>query len=438
MLFLLKRTSAAVPGVPAKILQRNHRGSSTLPACWTAARFQHVGKVFWGSGRAPERKGNWGAAFATRITLRRSREGRDGEAPPTHAMATLVAHRVCPAAVAAATAPRLPRELQCGGETIAVVDYDDVNADDRGERASGLLPDFDIGAFAKRLVSESESSRTTTTSGSSDNAWTILAARQLVSTQNVLHDNAGALPDRCVVVADTQTQGKGRAGNTWVSPPGCLMCSVLCDIRVEGHKLPLLQYATTLAVVQALEALCGGGNVGGEAAEKFARIKWPNDIYVNGTKAGGVLCQTVYKGSGKFQLIAGIGLNVDNETDAFLCVNQVLRSEKRAEIRREDLLALILPRLTECYSYIGRTGGIQDEYYRYWLHSGQKLTVKADATVKEDASLAQEAAGEKVVTIRGLSREGMLVGEDEAGRAIELYPDGNSLDLMKGLIMRKQ
>jgi len=216
------------------------------------------------------------------------------------------------------------------------------------------------------------------------------------------------------------------------------MCSVLCDIRVEGHKLPLLQYATTLAVVQALEALCGGGNVGGEAAEKFARIKWPNDIYVNGTKAGGVLCQTVYKGSGKFQLIAGIGLNVDNETDAFLCVNQVLRSEKRAEIRREDLLALILPRLTECYSYIGRTGGIQDEYYRYWLHSGQKLTVKADATVKEDASLAQEAAGEKVVTIRGLSREGMLVGEDEAGRAIELYPDGNSLDLMKGLIMRKQ
>ena len=70
--------------------------------------------------------------------------------------------------------------------------------------------------------------------------------------------------------------------------------------------------------------------------------------------------------------------------------------------------------------------------------AGQKLTVKADATVKEDASLAQEAAGEKVVTIRGLSREGMLVGEDEAGRAIELYPDGNSLDLMKGLIMRKQ
>ena len=84
-----------------------------------------------------------------------------------------------------------------------------------------------------------------------------------------------------------------------------------------------------------------------------------------------LLCR--YKGSGKFQLIAGIGLNVDNETDAFLCVNQVLRSEKRTEIRREDLLALILPRLTECYSYIGRTGGIQDEYYRYWLHSGKRI-----------------------------------------------------------------
>ena len=96
------------------------------------------------------------------------------------------------------------------------------------------------------------------------------------------------------------------------------MFSVLFRLKVEGHKLPLLQYAITLAIVQAIDQItqCEAGD--------FARIKWPNDIYINSTKVGGVLCQTVYKGQGEFQLIAGVGLNIDNAKPTF-CINDSLR-----------------------------------------------------------------------------------------------------------------
>mmetsp|Transcript_2229 Transcript_2229/g.3452 ORF Transcript_2229/g.3452 Transcript_2229/m.3452 type:complete len:223 (+) Transcript_2229:88-756(+) len=219
------------------------------------------------------------------------------------------------------------------------------------------------------------------------------------------------------------------------------MCSILCNLSIEGHKLPLLQYATTLAVVQALEELCGSGadsgNPVGAKEPKFARIKWPNDIYIDGTKIGGVLCQTVYKGSGKFQLIAGIGLNIDNMEPTF-CVNQVLRTSNKPEISREQLLASVLPRLLQLYGVICKDSFIplHEEYYSYWLHAGQKLKVKGDASIK-DKTMEMEMQEEMDVVVTGLSKDGFLLAKDEFHGLVELYPDGNSLDLMSGLICKK-
>ena len=207
------------------------------------------------------------------------------------------------------------------------------------------------------------------------------------------------------------------------------MCSILCNLKIEGHKLPLLQYATTFAVVQALEELVGGSHPreNENLAPKFARIKWPNDIYIDNTKVGGVLCQTVYKGSGSFQLIAGLGINMDNEEPTF-CVNQVLRKANKPAIGKEELLALVLPKLMHAYRVICRDSfnPLHEEYYRFWLHSGQRLLVKGDADIKgKDGGKSFVGEQDKVVFITGLSDDGFLLAEDETGDTVELYPDGN-------------
>jgi len=320
----------------------------------------------------------------------------------------------------------VPAELTCVGETISVVD-----AEAREGVPQAQRPAFDLDAFQRHL----QRSSTPDDRRGEEEVWTLLSARQLASTQKMLEENAKNLPDRTIVVADTQTEGKGRAGNKWISPPGCLMCSIYCNIAMEGRKLPLLQYATTLAAVQALEMLCGDSGKGPLGSTKpFASIKWPNDVYINGTKVGGVLCQTVYKGSGAFQLIAGIGINVDNAEPTF-CINQALRDLDREEIAKEELLAEMIPRLVHAYRVIAKDSfsPLHEEYYRYWLHSGQKLKVKADASLRDG-----EGGEDKDVVVVGLSEDGFLLAQDEKKVLVELYPDGNSLDLMSGLVCKKK
>ena len=308
----------------------------------------------------------------------------------------------------------IPPELTCSGETLSVVHVD---------AAMGHAATFDLQAFQRHL-----SEGAGDPDGRGAQAWSVLAATEIPSTQKLLEENAKILPDNLVVIADTQTEGKGRAGNTWVSPKGCLMCSFLCDLAIEGPKVPLLQYATTLAVVQALEDLCADSSGVREASgesrpQPFASIKWPNDIYVNGTKVGGVLCQTLYRGSGQFQLICGLGLNLDNEEPTF-CVNRAVRASNRAPVTREGLLALVLPRLLNYFRVICEESfePLHGDYYRFWLHSGQRVRVKADASIKGGAMAGGE---DKDVVITGLSEEGFLLALDENHDAVELYPDGN-------------
>jgi len=54
------------------------------------------------------------------------------------------------------------------------------------------------------------------------------------------------------MVADEQGAGKGRGGNVWTSPVGCLMFSFTCQVK-DGTTLPLLQYVVALSIVQAVQ-----------------------------------------------------------------------------------------------------------------------------------------------------------------------------------------
>ena len=143
----------------------------------------------------------------------------------------------------------------------------------------------------------------------------LLTARELPSTQNLISDNAahapGSLIPGAVCVADAQVSGKGRGGNEWSSPPGCLMFSLLTRHR-EGRTLPFIQYIATMAAVDAIQegaddALIAAGAKGhrkGTGTAVDAKIKWPNDLYSGGLKIGGVLCTSTYSDGG-FDVVVG-------------------------------------------------------------------------------------------------------------------------------------
>ncbi|CAL0327398.1 unnamed protein product [Lupinus luteus] len=248
---------------------------------------------------------------------------------------------------------------------------------------------------------------------------------QLDTTHDVVSNNFSELPVGTVCVADVQTKGRGRSKNVWESPLGCLMFSFTLQME-DGRVVPLVQYVVSLAITEAVKDICDKNGL----PFLDVKIKWPNDIYLNGFKVGGILCTSKYS-SKKFNVSAGIGLNVNNEKPT-TSLNSVLRelSVEGYQFRREDVLAAFFNKFEKFYELFINQGfqTLEELYYKTWLHSGQRVIVQEKN---------EDTVSEHVVTIQGLTSSGYLLAIDDDNQMCELHPDGNSFDFLKGLVRSK-
>ena len=127
------------------------------------------------------------------------------------------------------------------------------------------------------------------------------------STQSMLARLARAgAPDGTVVTARHQTDGRGRRGRAWWDAPGeSLLLSVLLRPAVPAGHVSQLSLVAALAVTDALAA----------AGAVMGRIRWPNDVLIDGRKISGILPDAVCGTDGQVEhAIVGIGINVDQRS----------------------------------------------------------------------------------------------------------------------------
>jgi BirA family transcriptional regulator, biotin operon repressor / biotin---[acetyl-CoA-carboxylase] ligase len=124
---------------------------------------------------------------------------------------------------------------------------------------------------------------------------------ELDSTSSELQRRGSEAPDLSIVMAETQTAGRGRRGRSWLSPPG-LNLYVSCLKRFDAGFASLsgLSLATGVIVLRALHALGLSGT----------RLKWPNDVLADGGKLAGILVELSGEYQGPCAAIVGIGLNL--------------------------------------------------------------------------------------------------------------------------------
>ena len=124
-------------------------------------------------------------------------------------------------------------------------------------------------------------------------AYKLLSFDKVSSTQDLAHDLIARheIVGKTVVVAQTQTAGRGRYNRTWVSKPGNLYVSFIYKLQ---ERDPKLSYAVAVAVAETLMSF--GLN---------PQIKWPNDVLIDGKKISGILIEY----SLNFVII-GIGINI--------------------------------------------------------------------------------------------------------------------------------
>jgi BirA family transcriptional regulator, biotin operon repressor / biotin---[acetyl-CoA-carboxylase] ligase len=156
------------------------------------------------------------------------------------------------------------------------------------------------------------------------------------STQLLLTPDAA---EGTVVVADEQTEGRGRLGRPWFALPGSsLLCSVQLRPAVPGNRLPELTGVAARACAEAIAGLCG----------LEPELKFPNDLLVEGRKVAGILAE-----AREGRIVLGIGVNVNiSEEELPGGVDRPATSllvETGRELDRAELLVELLERLERRY-----------------------------------------------------------------------------------------
>jgi BirA family transcriptional regulator, biotin operon repressor / biotin---[acetyl-CoA-carboxylase] ligase len=179
-----------------------------------------------------------------------------------------------------------------------------------------------------------------------------------------------------VVVAGSQTAGRGRLSRTWFSPPGAnLYCSlILRTTRPPEHVAEWLSWLPLISALAAAEAIK-------EVSAVHVSVKWPNDLLISERKVGGILCES---GTGirsePFQII-GIGINVNMDHDDWPTDLRDLATsiwqERKIVVDRNRLLAQLLLEIEQCLDelVIHGTSRLAQAYYQRCSTIG--LTIRA-------------------------------------------------------------
>jgi BirA family biotin operon repressor/biotin-[acetyl-CoA-carboxylase] ligase len=171
----------------------------------------------------------------------------------------------------------------------------------------------------------------------------------VASTMPLAHELAAAgAADGTALVAEEQTAGRGRRGRAWAAPKGsAILCSLICRPPLRPDDLFLLTAAVSVGLCTGIERVTG----------LRPRVKWPNDLLLDGRKLAGVLCESRFAGTGLAHAIVGFGLNVNLQAADFPHVPGAVPPTSLAlalgrPVDRLELLRAILEEIDAAYDLL--------------------------------------------------------------------------------------
>ncbi len=196
-------------------------------------------------------------------------------------------------------------------------------------------------------------------------------------------------PGRLWIVAGEQTQGRGRHGRAWSSPPGNLYASALLIDPCEAAIAAQIGFVAGVALVKAVEDL----GVAGVA------LKWPNDLLWSSAKVAGLLVEGIAAPGRGLICAVGVGVNCVSSPQGLAYPTADLSSALDRPVSAEALFRRLAVRFDEAIGHWSRGAGFAEIRAR-WLAAGAGL-----------------GGPIRVASPRG-SREGIFEGIDASGRLL--------------------
>jgi BirA family biotin operon repressor/biotin-[acetyl-CoA-carboxylase] ligase len=202
-----------------------------------------------------------------------------------------------------------------------------------------------------------------------------------------------------VVIADSQTNGKGRMGRSWFSPAGLnLYLSVILKPKLPPARTPQITLTAAVALAETVQSFFGAPPA----------IKWPNDIMVGGKKLAGILTESSCDSNRVHFVVVGVGVNLNLPADLLpeeirgRATSLLILTNKT--IDRTAFAGQLIQDLDRCYGELEDKGfpWIARRWESFFELRGRKVTV--------------EMAGRLLSgTAKGIDGEGALIVEEDGG-----------------------
>lgn len=201
-----------------------------------------------------------------------------------------------------------------------------------------------------------------------------------------------------VCLAERQLAGRGRRERTWVSPFGAnLYLSLLWRFEETRADFSSLSLACAVAITRALTEL-GVESIG---------IKWPNDLYWQGRKLGGILLEMTGEAAGPCRLVIGVGLNVHMPTSMATQIDQAWVDLREAlggvPVSRNTLAAHVVTALVNALIAFEADGfqSFEQDWRRFDLAAGRKVLLLHGGEQIPARALGIDASGRLKLEING-------------------------------------
>jgi len=191
----------------------------------------------------------------------------------------------------------------------------------------------------------------------------------LVSTMDLaMQLGIQAAPNGTVVLAESQTKGRGRLGRGWFSPKyKGIYLSLILRPEISPSASPILTLLSAVSICETIKKTVG----------LDAQIKWPNDVFICNKKVAGILTEMNAEVDKVNFVVIGIGLNVNNDKKSLIAQATSLKEQTAEPVNRILLLQELLRRIENNYFLLEERGSreIIDKWRNFSLTLGRRVKI---------------------------------------------------------------
>ena len=225
--------------------------------------------------------------------------------------------------------------------------------------------------------------------------------QEIGSTMGVARELARkGVAEGTIVIAESQTHGRGRLGREWLSPKGGIFFTLILRPKISPAYAPRINLMISVAVAKAIR----------KAFDLKAELKWPNDVLIEGRKICGILAEMEAEMDRVNFINLGIGINANTSISPYEKTATSLKEELGKEVSRKELLNSVLKEIAKQQALLTKND-LLEEWKRLSATLNKQVRIVSPGEEMMGRAIDIDANGALVIKGKDGSLRSVIAGD---------------------------